>query len=54
MRESIPGQVNKKFPRRRKGSGALKEEIGVQNSQGGGKDKCFMFLFIFFLSLYIC
>ena len=27
-------------PRRRKGSGALKEEIGVCNSQGGGKEKC--------------
>ena len=26
-------------PRRRKGPGALKEVIGVWNSQGGGKDK---------------
>ena len=41
MRESIPRQIDKKSeaPRRRKGSGALKEEIGVWNSQGGGKDK---------------
>ena len=29
------------FPRRRKGSGALKMEIGVWNSQGGEKDKHF-------------
>ena len=36
--------------RRRKGSGALKEEIGVWNSQGGGKDKHF-FVFSTFLSL---
>ena len=28
-------------PGRRKGSGALKEEIGVWNSQGGGKNKHF-------------
>ena len=44
MRESIPSQVDNKSarsPRRRKGSGALKEEIGVWNSQGGGKDKSF-------------
>ena len=27
-------------PRRRKGSGTLRKEIGVCNSQGGGKDKC--------------
>ena len=33
--------------RRRKGSGALKEEIGLWNSQGGGKDKC-----LFLFSLY--
>ena len=32
-------------PRRRKGSGALKEEIGIWNS-GGGKDKCLVFLYI--------
>ena len=30
-------------PRRRKGSGALKAEIGVWNSQGGGKDKHLFF-----------
>ena len=50
MRESIPGQVDKKSGvslRRRKGSGPLKEEIGVWNSQGGGKDK---HLFSTFLS----
>ena len=34
-------------PRRRKGSGALKAEIKVWNSQGGGKDKhLFFFLYI--------
>ena len=27
-------------PKRRKGSVALKEETGVWNFQGGGKDKC--------------
>ena len=37
-------------PRRRKGSGALKEEKGVWNSQGGGKDK-HLFFFSTFLSL---
>ena len=33
-------------PRRRKGSGALKEEKGVWNSQGGGKDKHFFPTFL--------
>ena len=37
-------------PRRRKGSGALKEEKGVWNSQGGGKDK-YLFFPSTFLSL---
>ena len=43
MKESIPRQVDKKSgsPRRRKGSGVLKEEIGVWNSPEGGKDKLF-------------
>ena len=43
MRESIPRQVDKKsgVPEGRKGSGALKEEIRVWNSQGGRKDKLF-------------
>ena len=52
MRESIPRQVDKKsgVPEGRKGSGALKEEIRVWNSQGGGKDKLFFF-FHTFLSL---
>ena len=36
---------------RRKGSGALEEEINVWNSQGGGKDKVFFFFFSTFLSL---
>jgi len=35
-------------PRRGEGSGVLEEEIGVWNSQEGGKDKC-----PFFLSLHI-
>ena len=46
VRESIPRQVDKKPRRRRKGSGALKEEIGVWNSQRGGKDKRFSFFYI--------
>ena len=33
-------------PKRRKGSGALKEEIGVWNSQGVGKDKLFFSTFL--------
>ena len=33
-------------PRRRKGSGALKVEIGVWNSQGRGKDKLLFFVYI--------
>ena len=37
-------------PRRRKGSGALKGEIGAWNSQGGGKDK---HLFFFFSSTFL-
>ena len=45
MRESIPRQVDKKFrfPEEERGSGALEEEIGVWNSQGGGKDKHIFF-----------
>jgi hypothetical protein len=31
------------FPRRREGSEALKEEIGVWGSQGGEKDNIFFF-----------
>ena len=37
----IPG-----FPRKRDGSGALKEEIGVWNSQGGRKDTFFFSTFL--------
>ena len=50
MRESNPRQVDTqfRFPEEERGSGALEEEIGVWNSQGGGKDKC-----LFSLSLYI-
>ena len=36
VRESIPGQVDKK-------SGVPEEEKGVWNFQGGGKDKCLFF-----------
>ena len=65
MRELVPRQVDKK-PRvpEEKGSGALEVEIGVWNSQGGGKDKHLFFfsaslslshiklcLFVFSLSL---
>ena len=40
LRESIPRQVDKSGgPRGERGSGVLEEEIGVWNSQGGGKDK---------------
>ena len=35
LRESIPGQVDKKFR-------VPEEEIGVWNSQGGGKGKFFL------------
>ena len=44
MRESVPRQVDKKsrVPEE-KGSGALEVEIGVWNSQGGGKDKHLFF-----------
>ena len=48
MRESIPRHVIRSpgSLRRRSGSRALKEEIGVWNSQGGGKDKRLVFLYI--------
>ena len=48
MRESIPRHVDKKSGslRRIKGSGVLKEKIGVWNSQGGVKDKHLVFLYI--------
>ena len=54
LRESIPRQVDKKsrVPEEEREVWALKEEIGVWNSQGGGKDKCLFFFFSFtFLSL---
>ena len=46
--ESIPRQVDKKsgLLRMRKGSGALKVEIGVWGSQGGEKDKLFFSTFL--------
>ena len=34
------------LPRRGEGSRALEEEIGVWNSQGGGKDKVFFSTFL--------
>jgi len=42
LKESVPMQVDKKsrVSEEERGSGALKEEIGVWNFQGGGKDKC--------------
>ena len=45
LRESIPRQVDKK-------SEVPKEEKGVCNSQGGGKDKLFNLNFIFYLTEY--
>ena len=46
MREPIPRQVDKKSRslRRREGPGALEEEIGAWNSQGGGKGKLFFYI----------
>ena len=51
IRDSIPRQVDKRrrVPKER-GSGVPDENIGVWNSQGGGKDKLFFF-FSTFLSL---
>ena len=48
MRESSSRQVDKKSGsrRRREESGALEEEIGVLNSQGRGKNKGPIFLYI--------
>ena len=48
MRESIPRQVDKKsrVPEEEKGSGAPKEERGVQGSQRGEKDKHFFPTFL--------
>ena len=53
MRESIPRQIEKKSrsPRWRKESGTLKVGIGVWNSQGGGKDKLFLSIFLQFSSV---
>jgi len=52
MRESVPRQVDKKsgVPEEEKGSGTLKAEIGVWNSQEGGKNK--LFFFSVFVSLH--
>ena len=45
MTESIPRQPDKKSRApEEKGSGALKDEIGVWNSQGGGKNKLFFYI----------
>ena len=52
LRESIPRQVEKPGSlRRREGTGALEDEIGAWNSQGGEKDKIFFFFLSTFLSL---
>ena len=49
MRELILRQVDKKSrgPQEGDGSGAFKEETGVWNSQGGGKDKRLLFFFFY-------
>ena len=53
LRESTPRQIDKsRVPRRRKGSGALEVEIGVWNSQEGGKDKLFFSTFISLCQLH--
>ena len=50
VRHSFPKQVDKsRVPEEEKGSGALEEEIGVWNSQGGGKDNLPFFFFFFSL-----
>ena len=51
LRESIPRQVDKKsrVPEEEREVWALKEEIGVWNSQGGGKDKCLFFFFFLYI-----
>ena len=48
MRKSIPRQVDRSpgSPRRRKESGALKEETGVWKSRGRGMDICFFSTFL--------
>ena len=55
MRESVPRQVDKKsgVPEEEKGSGTLKAEIGVWNSQEGGKNKLFFFFFRLCLSTFL-
>ena len=56
LRESIPRQVDKKsrVPRRREKSEVLEEEIGIWNSQGGGKDKHLFFSTFLSLSYIKC
>jgi len=48
LRESVPRQVDKNsgVPKEERWVWALKEEIGVWNSQGGGKDKHLFSLYI--------
>ena len=50
MRQSVPKQHDKKSGdhEEEKGSGALKEEIGVWSSQGGERDKFFPPIFLSF------
>ena len=54
LKESVPRQVDKKSGvlRKTEGPETLEEEIGVWNSQGGGKDKR-LFLFFFFSSAFL-
>ena len=56
LRESIPRQIDKKSGslRRRKRPGAFEAEIGVWNSQGGGKDKHLFFSTFLSLSHIKC
>ena len=51
LRKSISRQADKKSGSPR-GERVLKEEIGVWNSQGGGKDRRSLFLFLYFISLF--
>ena len=43
LSESVPRQIDVWGPRGGDGSAAFKEETGVWNSQGGGKDKRLFF-----------
>ena len=49
LRKSIPRQADKKYGSPQ-GERVLEEEIGVWNSQGGGKDRRSLFLFLYLIN----